>query len=271
MNALRHALFVVGVLLASWLAAQKPCMPAKPANEDHLVYQFTPLLEAHDVERLDNKLRRFAQETSNRILVVVVDDLCDMEPWQFATELGEAWGIGNKGFDNGVVVLVKPTGPPGERKIFIATGRGLEGAIPDAMAGRIVQEQIIPRFREGQYDAGLEKATDTLMALAKGEYHEKSITRLPWWAALLVPGVFLLVIVLVVMAWHQSVKGYARANNIDFWTAYLLMSQMRRKHSGRWDSFTGGGGGGWSGGGGGGGFGGFGGGSFGGGGAGGSW
>ena len=47
------------------------------------------------------------------------------------------------------------------------------------MAGRIVQEQIIPRFREGQYDAGLEKATDTLMALAKGEYHEKSIARLP--------------------------------------------------------------------------------------------
>ena len=88
---------------------------------------------------------------------------------------------------------------------------------------------------------------------------------------MLVPGVFLLVIVLVVMAWRQSVKGYARANNIDFWTAYLLMSQMRRKHSGRWDSFTGGGGGGWSGGGGGGGFGGFGGGSFGGGGAGGSW
>lgn len=260
------ALLALLLVFAPLRAAQDPCLPAKPSSEEHLVVQLTPLLKKAEAGRLDGKLRRFAQETSNRILVIIADTLCGLEPYAYATAIGENWGIGDKGFDNGVVVLVKPTGGPGERATFIATGRGLEGAIPDAIAKRIVDEQLIPHFRNGDFAGGLEKATDTLMGLAKGEYHMESRDKVPVWPVL----IFILVFVfLIIMAWRQGVKRYAKTNSIDFWTAMWLMSQTQQRHSGRWGGFTGGGGG--FGGGGGGGFGGFGGGGFGGGGAGGSW
>ncbi|MFT3885330.1 MAG: TPM domain-containing protein [Flavobacteriales bacterium] len=251
-------------------AADGDCLPPKPKDQDHLLFQYTDFLSSSDAERLDAKLVDFARETSNRILVVVVDDLCGMEPAMFATELGQAWGVGKKGVDNGVIVLVKPTGPPGQRKVFIATGYGLEGAIPDATCKQIVEDEIIPRFKNGDYAGGLDKGTDVLMALAKGEIDAKSYGEEPFpWGGLLVAGLFLLFFLWIRA---NSVRTYARTNNIDFWTAFWLMNQASRHHGGSWGGFTGGGGGGgWSGGGGGGGFGGFGGGSFGGGGAGGSW
>ncbi len=259
------ALLTAALLGALPVRAAHDCLPTKPSNEQHLVVQYTPFLSDLEAERLDNKLTRFARATSNRILVIVVDTLCGLEPYAFATEIGETWGIGDQGFDNGVVVLVKPTGAPGERALFIAVGRGLEGAIPDAYARRIVDEEMIPAFKQGAFAQGLERGTDILMGLAKGEYAMESRDKGPglW---ILVPILFFIILVI----WLQSrrVKRYARTNDIDFWTAWWLLNQAGRSHRGSWGGFTGGGGGF---GGGGGGFGGFGGGSFGGGGAGGSW
>ncbi len=262
-------------LLAAWplvaFTAADPCLPPKPSNEDHLVFQFTDFLSDFDADRLDAKLVRFAQESSNRIAVVVVDDLCGQNASDFAFELGESWGIGGK-HDNGVLVLVKPTGTPGERKVFIATGYGLEGAIPDALCKRIVEEEIIPRFKQQAFYEGLDNGTDVLMKLAKGEINEESYgSGSSPLTGLLIFGAVLLIIIIAVVSQRNKVKRYATTNGIDFWSAWWLLNQASRSHRGSWGGFTGGGGGGWSGGGGGGGFGGFGGGSFGGGGAGGSW
>ncbi len=257
-------LLLLGLLAASALpAAEEPCLPKAPAlsAQDQLVFQFTPLLGREEVELLDRKLSRFARETSNRILVLVVDTLCGYPESEFAFLVGESWGIGAKGSDNGVVLLIKPTGPPGQRKVFIATGYGLEGVIPDLTCKRIVEQELIPRFRVGEYFEGIDKATDVLMSLAKGEFDHRSYGRpgIPWPVFVL----FALVIGVVLWSVRDRAKRYARTNNVDFWTAWWLLTQIDRRHSGRWGGFTGGGGGG--------GFGGFGGGSFGGGGAGGSW
>jgi uncharacterized protein len=264
-------LLVLAPAVHNGLQAAEGCLPAKPDQENRLVFQYTTLLDPHQEERLNNKLTRFARETSNRIVVIVVDTLCGLEPYAFATAIIENWGVGDKDRDNGVVVLVKPTGGPGQRATFIGTGRGLEGAIPDAYCKRIVDEQLIPRFREGDFIGGLDKATDTLMALAKGEYDFESRDKAP--VVPLLIGLFLFVLI-IVLSWRASVRRYASVNNIDFWTALRLLAEMQQRHHGRWGGFTGGGGG-WRGGGGGwgggGGFGGFGGGSSGGGGAGGSW
>jgi uncharacterized protein len=263
-------LFALCPLLA--FTTVDPCLPQKPAGEDHLVFQFTDFLSDFDKGRLDAKLMHFAQETSNRIAVVVVDDLCGYEASDFAFDLGESWGIGAKGKDNGILVLVKPTGKPGERKVFIATGYGMEGAVPDLLNKRIVEERIIPHFKNGEFYEGLDEATDGLMALAKNEFNEESLgQKSSPTAPLFMVAVFLIIIVLAFVAQRNKVRQYARTNGIDFWSALWLLSQATRSHRGTWGGFTGGGGG-WSGGGGGGGgFGGFGGGSFGGGGAGGSW
>ncbi len=264
-----RALLLISVLAASLpgLGVEDACMPKAPPRSEQarLVFQRTPLLNATEEERLDRKLTRFAQETGNRILVLVVDTLCGHPPSDFAFAIGETWGIGQKGFDNGVVLLVKPTGPPGQRKVFIATGYGLEGAIPDLTCKRIVDGEIIPRFKEGAYYAGLDKATDVLMGLARGEFDHESYDKhkVPW-PVFVVLGLLVLVVLLNL---RRGARRYARTNDVDLWTALWLMNQAGRSHSGRWGGFTGGGG--WRGGGGG--FGGFGGGSFGGGGAGGSW
>lgn len=249
-------------------AKEDPCIPRRPADQDRLVFQYTELLGPQDVQRLDNKLVRFARETSNQLVIVIVDTLCGYPPSDFAFQLGNDWGLGKSDTDNGIVVLVKPTGGPGDRHVYIATGYGLEGAIPDLLAKRIVENEILPAFRNGDFYGGLDKATDTLMGLAKGEIDVKSYGKkpFPWTIMLLV----VLVLGSIVAAQVGRVRRYSRRNDIDFWTAWTLLNAASGRHSGSWGGFTGGGGGGGFGGGGGG-FGGFGGGGFGGGGAGGSW
>lgn len=265
---MRSILLLLFGLSLTAQAARFDCALPKPARQeqDKLVWQFTEFLDPHEAEQLDAKLTRFARETSNRLLVIVVDTLCGLPESDLAFDIGAKWGIGNAGFDNGIVLLIKPNGPPGERKVFIATGYGLEGAIPDLRARQVIQGFVIPAFKAGNYFAGIDKATDVLMAMAKGEYNEESrdANGVPWQMVIFI----IIVIVVMLLGWRGRVNRYARTNNVDFWTAMMLLNQMDRQHSGRW---TGGGGGGWGGGGGGGGFGGFGGGSFGGGGAGGSW
>ncbi|MCB0793987.1 MAG: TPM domain-containing protein [Flavobacteriales bacterium] len=262
-----RALFACTFLLATKTAlASEPCIPAVPERSEQikLVWEFTDLLNEDEEQRLNTKLTRFAQRTSNRILVLVVDTLCGLPPSDFAFQIGEEWGIGAKGSDNGVVVLIKPTGPPGQRHVFIATGYGLEGVIPDLTAKRIVDKEIIPWFKQGEYFKGLDAGTDVIMSLAKGEFDHASYDRkkVPWILIMFFVGLVLFII----WAWRKSVERYARVNDIDFWTAWWLMSQANRRHTGHWGGFIGRGGSS-----GGGGFGGFGGGSFGGGGAGGSW
>lgn len=265
---MRSALLTVALLVTVVVnGARFDCAltPPKASEQDRLVWQYTEFLSASEEQRLNAKLVEFARGTSNRILVIVVDTLCGLPESDLAFDIGERWGIGKKGFDNGIVFLVKPNGTPGERKVFIATGYGLEGVIPDLTAKRIIDREVIPNFKAGNYFKGLDAATDVLMALAKGEFNEKSYGKQAFpWPVLL----FLLVFaVAILLSWRGRVRRYANTNNVDFWTAMWLLSQMDQRHSGRWG---GGGsrGGGWSGGGG---FGGFGGGSFGGGGAGGSW
>lgn len=241
-----------------------PCLPPKPKQENRLVFQFTDFLSPADQDRLNTKLVEFARETSNRIAVVAVDTLCGYPASDFAFTLAEQWGLGKRGVDNGVLVLVKPHGAAGQRHVFIAVGYGLEAVIPDLTAKRIVDREMLPRFREGNMYAGVDKATDVLMALAKGEFNANSYGKepFPWGILLMILGIFVLGIASAV----SNTKRYARVNGIDFWTAWMLMNAASASHAGRWRGFSGGGGGRSRGG-----FGGFGGGSFGGGGAGGSW
>ncbi len=265
---MRILLLVTLLLFGTARAAQFDCglKPPPERQQDKLVWQYgEPWLKPNEVERLNAKLVEFARETSNQLLVLVVDTLCGYPESDLAFEVGEQWGIGKKGFDNGIVFLVKPFGKPGERALFIAVGYGLEGVIPDLTAKRIVDREAIPHFREGRYFQGVDQATDVLMALAKGEFDEKSYGKrsVPWPVLLF----FLGIIVIMIFSWRSGVKRYASRNKVDFWTAMWLLAQTQQKHGRHGGGFGGGmgrmGGGG--------GFGGFGGGGFGGGGAGGRW
>ncbi len=145
-----------------------------PPEPDRFVYDYVGVMGS-DASRINRVLVNFSKQTSNQIAVVIVDTLQGLEPAEFAYTLGDEWGVGSSGHDNGVVILIKPkTGDTyeGKGQVFIATGRGLEGAIPDIYCHQIVEQQMMPRLKENDYDGAVNIATVTLMNAAKGEYDE---------------------------------------------------------------------------------------------------
>lgn len=257
LSAISALLLAVLVSGRSEAAAQVPSRPAVAGS----VYDLAGIIPQREQERINARLLKLAAGTSNRIVVVSVEDLGGMSPAEFAYELGESWGVGDARFDNGIVVLIKPSGQVGQRKVFIAVGYGLEGAIPDAVAKRIVEERMIPRFRENDYVGGVDAALDVLIPLAAGEisYRDLNQENGPSWLSVLFWFGGIVLLSLLFNSRHNGGSGRGTYSG--------------RGHSAGPFIWLGGFGGGSFGGGfGGGGFsGGFGGGSFGGGGAGGSW
>ena len=129
-----------------------------PPNPPRLVVDQADMLSSSEERLLEAKLNAYNDTTSTQIVVVTLPDLGGADAGQYATELGEAWGVGQGGKDNGAVILVSRD----DRQIFIATGYGLEGAIPDVIASRIYRNIMVPNFREGRIYAGFNEATDAL-------------------------------------------------------------------------------------------------------------
>lgn len=265
MHKTKHYLFLLFLWLVS-TALHAQSIPEKPVPP-RLVNDFTNTLSAQDISRLERKLVDYNDSTSTQILVVLVKDLSGTDPADYAFKLGEKWGAGQKGKNNGIVILVKPKVGNARGQAFIAVGYGLEGLIPDALSKRIVDREMIPSFKEGNYFAGLDKATDAIMGLASGAFTADQYDQQND-GAWIIPIIVIILIIFMIRASKSSNHIGGRGGNLPFWTAIWLASQAGRgSSSGSWGGFSGGSGGF----GGGGGFGGFGGGSFGGGGAGGSW
>ena len=270
--AIRNITITVLVLLSSVLTAQIPAKPIPP----RLVNDFASLLNPSDAARIEEALVAFSDSTSNQIVVVTVTSLGGVDKSQFAYSIGAEWKVGQSDFNNGIVILIKPKVGNERGEAFIATGYGLEGALPDAICRRIVEKEMIPRFREEDYFGGVVAALNVIMPIAAGEYssdeyaassgEEGSII-----AAILVILFVLFVTVISAISKRGGGGNYGGGGRKGPGLAELLIlgSLLSRGGGGRSGGFGGGFG---SGGGfGGGGFGGFGGGGFGGGGAGGSW
>ena len=127
------------------------------------VNDFAGIFSQSQQNELNSTLVRFADSTSNRIVVVTVKDLDGYPIAEYAQQVGEQWGVGNKGFDNGIVILIKPKVGSSRGEVFIATGYGLEGAIPDATAKRIIEQEMIPEFKNNEYYHGVSNAVNVLM------------------------------------------------------------------------------------------------------------
>jgi uncharacterized protein len=244
-------------------------IPERPVPP-RLVNDFAGLLKADEVRMLEQKLVAFNDSTSTQITIVIVPSLSGYDKSDYAQRLAEKWGIGQKGLNNGVLILVKPKTPDSKGEVQIAQGYGLEGAIPDITCGEIVDYEILPAFKAGDYYGGLSNATNTLMSLARGEfsaaeYGQKAKKN----AGKNAPVGIIIFVIIIIIAMISGKSGGSNNKNISssglpFWMLLGMMNSGRGSHNGSWGGFSGGGGGG-------GGFGGFGGGSFGGGGAGGSW
>lgn len=266
-NFIRRSFVILFLLVTSISGFSQDDIPNKPTPPrlyNNLSSEFPDFLNSSDASALEKKLVDFERSTSNQIVVVIVDDLAGYEPWDYAAKLGDKWKVGQAKEDNGIVVLIKPTGGKGERKTFIAPGRGLEGAIPDYTCNEIVENELLPNFKNGAYAQGLNAAVDVLMALAKGEYNSDQYAEKNKDNVGTVIVVLIIIFVVVIIIFGKKGGGG---------NGFTVGNRGHRSYGGGWIGGLGGlgGFGGGSSGGGGGGFGGFGGGSFGGGGSGGSW
>jgi uncharacterized protein len=241
--------FVLLLLLQNSLHAQE--LPKRP-SPPRLVNDFTGTLTAAQIQALESKLVTIDDSTSSQIAVVIIKSLNGYDVSEYAVKLGRAWGIGGKEHNNGVLLLIAKE----DRKINIATGFGLEGALPDITCKQIIDNEIVPNFKSDDYYRGIDQGSDAIIKAVKGEYQvaKKRGKKIPG------PGAAVAIIALILFiifssggrggGGYYSGRGYRSHGGPVFWGGGL------------------GGGGGSRGGGG---FGGFGGGSFGGGGASGSW
>lgn len=257
---------LLSLLVFTTLIAGAQNIPAA-SNPPRLVNDFANVMTADQKQDLENKLVAYDDSTSIQIAVVTIQTTGDYAIEDYALKILRDWKVGNKKTNNGLVILAAIQ----DHKVYIATGYGMEGVLPDATTKEIVENEIVPNFKQNNYYRGFDLATDAIIQAARGEYqapegYNQRKGRGSGGGNIL--GIILFIVIILVLVSRGGGRGgggmFSRSGVLPFIIGNMIGSAGR----GGW---SGGGGGGWSGGGGGGGFGGFGGGSGGGGGAGGSW
>lgn len=231
--------------------------PAKPVT---LVNDYTGTLTESQKQQLENKLVAFDDSTSNQVAIAIIKSVGEYDINEYTLGLGRAWGVGGGKKNNGVMIVVSL----GDRKISMQTGYGLEGALPDIITKRIIENDIKPYFKTGDYYGGLDAGITSIIKYAKGEYKNDSPKVAKKGGASGI-GIIVIIIIIIIIIIRKGGGGNGQVlGSRGVGNAMLLgmlMGGGGRSSGSSW------GGGGSSGGG----FGGFGGGSFGGGGSSGSW
>lgn len=240
-------------------------IPPNPSSR-RLVNDYADVMAHEDEIALESVLRNFSDQTTTQVTVVTVLDMAGYDKAEFALKIGEAWGVGNADNDNGVVMIVKPKTAESRGDAFIGTGYGLESVLPDVLCSRIVNDEMIPHFKEGDYGTGIIMGVMSIVKATQGEYVAKPSSddgddTSPILAIIIIIAVILLFLFSDSKSNSGGKGGRGGSSISSSGAAWIIGSMLRGGGSGF------GGGGGFSGGG----FGGFGGGSFGGGGGGGSW
>jgi uncharacterized protein len=230
------------------LAKEVPQKPKRWVND------YTQTIPADELAHLEAQIQAFTDSTGHQIAVVIENSLDGDDLFDYSQRLAEAWGIGSKEHNNGLLLYIALQ----DRALRIHVGYGLEGVVTDAISKRIIERTLKPRFQQEQYSEGIHDAVALLIMAASGEKIDLPAgeEELPLWAIAILVTVFIGFFVLAALFGNKNggPGGRSSYGGPVLWGGTL-------------------GGGGFSGGGfsGGGGFGGFGGGGFGGGGAGGSW
>ena len=223
-------LFVFGVVVpfSNLLAIPVPALSGR-------VNDYGSMISARARADIEAKLQQLEAAESTQIVILTVPSLQGDPIEDFSIKVAEAWKIGHKGSDNGVLLIVSRD----DHKVRIEVGYGLEGKLTDFLAGRIIRDEIYPAFKAGQFDVGFSRAVDALIAVVHGEYKVK-----PQAKRGSKPSMPLLAIILLVIYFISQIFRGHRGGG-------LMSGGMGGGFYGGSGSFGGGGGGGFGGGGGG--------------------
>ena len=156
--------FLVAIFLLAGLCGE--AVAQIPEHSGRLVNDFGDFLKPVEEQALERKLRAYNDSTSTQVVVLTVADLGGLDAQEFALRVGRSWGVGQQGRDNGVILLVSKA----ERQVRIETGYGMEGVLPDALAGRIIREVVTPAFKQSRFYSGIDAGVELIMAAAAGEF-----------------------------------------------------------------------------------------------------
>lgn len=262
-----RTLFFTLIFSCSSLVYAQLNIPDVPQKQT-AVYDAADMLSDNEEKQLTEKLIRYADTTSNQIVVVTLNSLNGEYIALFATEWAEKWGIGQKGKDNGAIIMISKD----DRKITIQNGFGLEEFLTDYNSKTIIDQIMQPAFKKGNFYRGIDEATTAMFQLLAGQFNAEALNKKSsngsGLLAFLIPILFVIIVIIIIKRrGGGNGKGGRRSGGLDLFDILILGSFGSRHSQG--GGFGGGssggsfGGGGFSGG--------FGGGSFGGGGAVGGW
>ncbi len=266
MRSLRASI-LSGLLLCTLVVSAQFDIPPKPDLETS-VYDYIELLSPVEKTSLEQKLINYADSTSTQIVLAIISSTEGEDINYLGANWGHKWGIGQEKEDNGILILLARE----DRRIGINTGYGVEGALTDNLSKRIIENIIIPEFRDGDYYAGLDKGADAIFAVLMGEFKEErklndGPKRFPF--EIFLPFIIFIILMIIFAANRNKNNRGGRGgkkDGLDLWDIIILSNMGRGGYKGSSGGGFGSGsfgGGGFSGG--------FGGGGFGGGGASGGW
>ena len=154
-------LVLAALLLTALLARAEVAIPLLRSH----VTDLTATLSANEVTQLEQKLAAFEKAKGSQVAVLIVPATQPETIEQYALRVAETWKLGRKGVDDGVLLLIAKN----DRTLRIEVGYGVEGALPDAMAKRIIAEIIVPQFKTGSFVTGIDAGIDAILSLLKGE------------------------------------------------------------------------------------------------------
>jgi uncharacterized protein len=156
------------VLVAALVVAATPALALTPLppHDRRSVYDLADVIRQDDAAQMERWQRALFDRTGVAIVVITVPRLEDETIEDFATRAGQSWGVGRKGDDRGVVIAVSLE----PRKIFVATGYGVEGFLPDGRVGGVLDSEVIPHLHEGDYSRGLKQASAAFTQIAAEQY-----------------------------------------------------------------------------------------------------
>ncbi|WP_026840325.1 TPM domain-containing protein [Citrifermentans bremense] len=158
---MKKFLFLICVLLCATLCQGAEVPPLKGYVND-----YAAMLSPAAAQQLESELAAFERSDSTQIVVLTIPSLEGEALEEYSIKVVENWRIGQKGKDNGALLLVVKN----DRKVRIESGRGLEGTLTDLISGRIIRNEITPAFKKGEYDLGVSRGAEAIMATVRGEY-----------------------------------------------------------------------------------------------------
>lgn len=169
----------------------------------------TGTLTASQIDELRIILKNFEDSTSNQVVVYIISSLKGNPIEMLAYDIAEKNGIGQKGRNNGVLLLIAMN----EKQLRIEVGYGLEGALPDALCGRIIDNEIKPEFRNGNYFEGISKGIQAIMSATKGEYEPDKSKKgfdLCYGPTLFTIAIFGLIFIMIIIEILKGIFGFGR-------------------------------------------------------------